>query len=160
MLHAPGYIGVMAYVERLRVPSWWWLVVAVLVASIALAILAYVPMELGVTVVALFGLGIVLVVFMYGHAAVRVTDGVLHVGRNALEGRWIAAVEPLDRAESAHALSVGANPRDFLVTRPYIADLVRIRLNDPADPHPHWLVSSRHAEQLAAAVESIRGDAA
>ena len=150
----------MAYVERLRVPSWWWLVVAVLVASVALAVLPYLPRVLGLAVVALFGLATALVVSSYGHTAVRVSDGVLHVGRSTLEGRWIAAVEPLDRRQSTEALSSGANPRDFLVTRPYITDLVRIRLQDPTDPHPHWLVSSRRAEELASAVDAIRVEAA
>ncbi|RMB60085.1 DUF3093 domain-containing protein [Tessaracoccus antarcticus] len=145
----------MTYVERLRVPSWWWLVAALLVASVAMAILAYVPWQQGVVIVGLFGLAVAVVVFSYGHTAVSVVDGVLHVGRYTLEGRWIAGVEPLDRDESAHAMAAGANPRDFLVTRPYITDLVRIRLNDAADPHPHWLISSRRPQEFAAAVEAI-----
>ena len=30
--------------------------------------------------------------------------------------------------------------------------LVRVDLNDPADPHPYWLVSTRHPERLADAL--------
>ncbi|MEO7586856.1 MAG: DUF3093 domain-containing protein [Arachnia sp.] len=147
----------MTYVERLRVPSWWWIVAALLVVSIALAVLAYVPSAPGFVVVGLFTLAVMAVVFSYGNTAIKVDGGVLHVGRHAIEGQWIAGVEALARDESAYAMAAGANPRDFLVTRPYISDLVRIRLDDAADPHPHWLVSSRRAEQLAAAVETISG---
>ena len=136
-------------------PSWWWLLVLGLVGSLALAVLAYVPLAQGLVVVVLFALAVILVVFAYGHTAVRVLDGALHVGRYTVQGRWIAGVEALDRGESTAAMTTGANTSDFLVTRPYIGSLVRIELNDAADSHPHWLISSRRAVKLAAAVESI-----
>ncbi|MGV8845505.1 DUF3093 domain-containing protein [Tessaracoccus sp.] len=158
MLQMPGYIGWMSYVERLRVPLWWWLVALALVASLAMAVLAYVPLVQGITVVGLLALAMGMVVFAYGHTAIRVTGTALHVGRHVVQGRWIAGVEALGRAESAHAMAGGADTRDFLVTRPYIGDLVRVTLNDAADPHPHWLVSSRRAEQLAEAVHRLQSD--
>lgn len=150
----------MSYVERLRVPLWWWLVAVALVGSLAVAILAYVPFVQGLLVLGLFAITVGLVVFAYGHTAVRVMDGDLHVGRHRIEGRWIAGAQALGQKESEYAMSAGANTDDFLMTRPYIAQLVRIELNDAADPHPHWLVSSRRPEQLAVAVDAICGDPA
>ena len=145
----------MLYVERLRVPLWWWLIALLLVGSLAMAILAYVPLAQGLVVVGLVAVAIALVVFGYGHTTIRVSEGTLHVGRHSIEGRWIADATPLGRKESVHAMSAGANPQDLLMTRPYISEMVRIELNDDADPHPHWMVSSRSADQLASAVAAI-----
>ncbi len=139
-------------------PAWWWLITIALVGSLALAILAYVPLAQGLLIVGLFTLAVGVVVFSYGHTAVRVSDGTLHVGRHSIDGRWIAGAEALDRDESSRVMSSGASTRDFLMTRPYIGELVRVQLNDAADPHPHWLVSSRHTGKLAQAVAAISGE--
>ena len=48
-----------------------------------------------------------------------------------------------------------ADARAYLLIRPYLQAPVRVDVRDPADPTPYWLVSTRHPEQLAAAV---RGD--
>ncbi len=125
--------------------------------SLALAILAYVPLAQGLLVVGLFILAVAVVMFSYGRTAVRVSDDTLWVGRHSIEGRWIAGAEALDRTESLTVMSSGSSTRDFLMTRPYIGELVRVRLDDDADPHPHWLVSTRHASELAEAVSSISG---
>ena len=36
--------------------------------------------------------------------------------------------------------------------RPYLSRAVRIGIDDPADPTPYWLVSSRRPDRLAAAL--------
>lgn len=147
----------MTYVERLRVPLWWWLIALLLVATAAVAVLAYVPLLAGGIVVGLIAIAVALVVFSYGNTAIRVADGVLHVGRNAVEGQWIGRSTALDRANTAHALSVGADTSDLLLIRPYIGELVRVSIEDDADPHAHWLVSSRRPQELARAVAGISG---
>lgn len=145
----------MAYQERLRVPWVWWLLLAVLVVSLTAAVLAYVPLELGGTVVGLVAVALAVVIFSYGNAAVRVSRSSLAVGRFEVDGEWIASAEALHGEDAVKALGSSADPRDFLQTRPYVRDLVRVRLADAADPHPHWLVSSRNADELAAAITDI-----
>lgn len=147
----------MTYVERLRVPLWWWLLALVLVATAAVAVLAYVPPVPGFTALGIFALVVGLILHSYGHTAIRVSDGALKVGRNTIDGEWIGSAEVLDRAASAHALSAGADTSDLLMTRPYIGELVSVRIADAADPHAHWLVSSRQADKLAEAVRAISG---
>jgi hypothetical protein len=39
--------------------------------------------------------------------------------------------------------------------RAYLKRSVRVEVTDPADPTPYWLVSSRHPEQLAKALDSL-----
>ncbi|MPN07380.1 hypothetical protein SDC9_154650 [bioreactor metagenome] len=49
-------------------------------------------------------------------------------------------------------MGAGADVQAFLATRPYIRRVVEVTLADPADPHPYWLISSRHPEELADAI--------
>jgi hypothetical protein len=42
--------------------------------------------------------------------------------------------------------------RAWLVLRGWIGPVVRIDLNDPDDPVPYWLVSTRHPRRLLAAL--------
>lgn len=155
-----GYIGWVAYEERLGLPWWWWLVGALLVASLAVAVFAYVPFEVGIAITIFFLVGIGAVLYGYGRLDVRVDDDGLSVGRNAIAAEWIAGAEALEGAQAVSALGPEAEVRDFLRTRPYIPDLVRIRIDDPADPHPHWMVSTRRPQELAGAINAMsRGQA-
>lgn len=134
---------------------WWWPVASVFVISLAVAVFAYVPPAVGFVVVGAFALALAVLFVNYGRTRVSVIDGVLAVGRTSIEGHWIGGAVALSGQEAADALGRGANTRDFLQTRPYIKDLVRVEIADPADPHPHWIISSRRAAELAAAVNEI-----
>ncbi len=150
-----GIMGHVDYVERLRVPSWWWLVVAFFVLSLAVAVFAYLPAWTAAAVTAALGGGVVLVVIGYGSSTLRVDGSGLRVGHSSIEGRWISGVEALDAGAASAALGRDADHRDFLHTRPYIAGGVRVTLSDPADPHPHWIISTRRPAELARAISEM-----
>ena len=145
----------MSHDERLRVPPLWWLLATCLVAVIAVVLFAYVPTRVSVAVSVLVAVAAAVVLWGWGAARVHVEDGWLGVGRCRIEGRYLAGAEPLDPQQAAVSLGQQADHRDFLLTRPYIAPAVRVRIDDPADPHPHWIVSSRRPQQLAAAINEI-----
>lgn len=149
------YLGGVRYEERLWVPAWWWLVVAVLVVSAAAATFAYAPVPVGVAVTVLFVAGLGGLLIGYGHLQVRVDESALHVGRNRIEARWIADAEAIDGQDAVRALGPDADKADFMITRPYTRGVVRVRLADPADPHPGWLVSTRRPAELARAVREL-----
>lgn len=147
----------VAYTERLRVPPWWWLVVLFLVLSAAVAVFAYAPVPVGIAITLMFLVVLGGILIGYGRLGIEVDDQSLLVGRNRLGGHWIADVEPLEGVDAAGAMGTGAGRRDFLVTRPYIRGVVRVRLDDPADPHPHWVISTRRPDELAEAIRGIVG---
>ena len=51
---------------------------------------------------------------------------------------------------------MGADPLAFVVQRPWVPGAVQIVLDDPADPTPFWVVSSRHPVRLAEAILAAR----
>lgn len=86
--------------------------------------------------------------------SIEVTDEELRVGRARLPRRSVATVEALDADGARDARGPRADARQYLVLRSTTASTaVRIVLDDREDPHPSWLVSSRHPQQLAAALQ-------
>lgn len=142
------------YRERLWLPWWGWLLGLALVATVAIAVAAYVPTWFAVTVTACIAIATGLMLFTFGRTTITLDGKSLRVGRANLAYRYIASASALNADQAKAALGPQADTRDYLVTRPYIPGLVRVSLDDAADPHPHWLISSRRPEQLAQLIES------
>jgi len=64
----------------------------------------------------------------------------------------ISDVVALDAAGKREALGVGAHPLAFVIQRPWIGPAVQVLLDDPADPTPFWVISTRHPVELATAL--------
>jgi len=146
-----------AYAERLHIPwpAWpgWLLVAALLAAEIWMG-------GTGVRVWVPFAVLMPLTVFLLWRAdriRVAVTATEFQVDDARLPLSVIADVVPLDAAGKREALGVGAHPLAFVVQRPWINGAVQVLLNDPADPTPFWVVSTRHPVELATALLKARG---
>jgi hypothetical protein len=85
---------------------------------------------------------------------IEVDDTMIRVGRAVIEHRYIAGAEPLDADQTRRRAGVEADARAHLVLRPYVRTAVEITLDDPDDPVPYWLVSSRRPGALAAALDA------
>ncbi|HET7326652.1 MAG TPA: DUF3093 domain-containing protein [Nocardioidaceae bacterium] len=146
----------MTYSERLSVPASWWLLAAGFVASLWLALAVALP------VLAVYGITAVVAglatALLLGYGGTRITVGPegVRVGRARLEWAACGAVQPLDSDAAHRARGVDADARAYLVVRPYLPRAVRLEVDDPADPTPYWLLSTRRPDRLAAAVESSR----
>lgn len=147
------------YRERLHVPLRWWVQATMFLATVWLAFIVALPGWLAWTASAsLFGL--VYGVFLWlGSAEVAVRGGVLYAGPAQIPVSHLGAAEALDKDATRRVHGVDADARAFLVTRPYISRSVKVRIDDPGDPAPYWLISSRHPRQLAAALADPAGRA-
>ena len=66
-----------------------------------------------------------------------------------------ATPTPLDADATRRLAGVEADARAYLLLRPYLKRAVRVEITDPADPAPYWLVSTRHPDELAAALDAL-----
>lgn len=133
-------------------PWWWVLVGAALIGSLGIAVVAYVPPWMGMVFAALTVAGVVGALAVYSLTPITVDGEWFRVGRYRIERRYIAGATALTGQAANAAVGPDADHRAFLFTRPYVKDLVRVDLDDDADPHPYWLISSRRATELAAAL--------
>ncbi|WP_422741051.1 DUF3093 domain-containing protein [Micromonospora sp. WMMD754] len=144
------------YAERLGLPWWAWpvgLAVAGLLAAElwlgATGVRAWLPFVLLIP-------GTMAALWWLGRIRVEVRDGELRVDDAHLPVRHVADVVPLDAAGRREVLGVGADPLAFVVQRPWVGGAVQVVLDDPADPTPFWVVSTRRPVELAAALLAAR----
>ncbi|MFV2084841.1 DUF3093 domain-containing protein [Micromonospora sp. LOL_021] len=150
------YRAVVHYRERLRLPWWLWLGGSALAAFLAAevwmgtsGVRAWLPFSvlLPSTVAGLWWLG---------RIPIRVTSDELQVDDARLPLRYVAEVIALDGDGRRELLGVGADPLAFVIQRPWIAGAVQVVLDDPADPTPYWVVSTRDPVRLAGEVRAAR----
>lgn len=85
---------------------------------------------------------------------IEVSQSQVRVGPATLP-RWaIADVCTLNRSELRAALGIHANPAAWLMVRPWTKSAVKISIHDVHDPHPYWIVGTRHGAQFAQALTS------
>jgi hypothetical protein len=148
----------IAYRERLHAPWAVWVVVTLLVGSLAVAY--------GHTL----GVGAGLVTFVVAESLsigwllvtaplVHVDELVLRAGRARLPVRHAGRIAPLDEAQTRDARGRLADPAAYLCTRGWIGRSVLVEVDDADDPHPYWLISTRHGHDLAQALATSRDTA-
>jgi hypothetical protein len=144
------------YRERLYVPVRWWGLLLLFLFCLWLAVVVSTPAPVMVAVTMLgTGLGVGLLV-AYGAPRVEVTGRELRAGRARLEWEYCGPASALTAEEARRVHGVDADPRAYLLVRPYVATAVRVEVRDPADPTPYWLLSSRRPDALAESVNAAR----
>lgn len=147
------------YTERLSVGWWLW------VPAIGLTTLLAAEIYLGAPGLATWVPYVVLLpltvggLWWLGRIEVTVADGELRVDDARLPVRFVADVVVLDAAARRDVLGPHAERWAFVIQRPWVSGAVQVHLDDPADPTPYWLVSSRRPDELAAALLAERDGA-
>jgi hypothetical protein len=147
------------YRERLWVPWWWWPPGLGLGALIALEVnqgVSVLPNWLPFAV--LLPVAAAVLIWL-STTEVRVVatgpgdDGVeLWAGTAHLPVEVIARSAEVPRSAKSAALGRQLDPAAFVVHRAWVGSLVLLVLDDPDDPTPYWLVSSRHPDRVLAAL--------
>ncbi|AZP37887.1 DUF3093 domain-containing protein [Acidipropionibacterium acidipropionici] len=140
------------YTERMWMSWWWWLLLVAVAGSMILAVAAWVPSLPGALACAAIAALSLWAGLAAGRVLIRVDAEGLGVGPNRIEWRWVDRVRGCDAGTMSTILHSGHQVGSFICTRPWIGTGVVLRLADPADPHPAWILSSRHPERLADAI--------
>ena len=136
-------------------PILWWVVVALLASTFVVAVAVFLPSWVMLTSL-VAAVAIVVGLMLAFTATVRVSTAGFGAGRSTLEWAYVGQVMHLDKSEVRRRMGPDADPRAFVMYRSYADEAVEITVQDPADPHPYWLVSTHDAAKLAAAMEKAR----
>jgi hypothetical protein len=149
--------AVATYRERLwPSPAIW----ALVPANALVLTVVFLPVgPAAATAGAVVGALATLLLLLRSTATLQVADGVLTAGRAQIPIGLLGPAEPLDPDRMRRATGPGLDARAYLLLRGWLRSGVRVPVQDPQDPTPYWLLSSRRPDQLAAAI-SRAGSAA
>lgn len=148
----------ITFSERMWVPLWMWPV------ALAVAVLLAAEVHMGAPGLRAWLPYVILVPFaiwaMVWLSRMRVEvlapagprAGELRVGKAHLPLDVISKVAVVPGTAKSAALGRQLDPMAFVQHRTWVKQMVLIVLDDPDDPTPYWLVSTRRPELLAAAL--------
>ncbi|MDO5670878.1 MAG: DUF3093 domain-containing protein [Corynebacterium sp.] len=144
------------YRERQWVPLYWWALAAFLVVLTALQL--YQNRTIWWLIVPLILLSAIATWILLSWSSTVIT-----VEQDPDGTRWLSAKSAnLPHTIVSRSLAVPAtakrnamgrqlDPAAFVISHGWIHEMVMLVLNDPEDPTPYWLVSTRHPEELLTA---------
>jgi Protein of unknown function (DUF3093) len=145
-----------SYRERLRVPVSYWLLSVPVIAVLGAELFAGFSGLVAIIVYAAFV--VVIGGFLLAWSAVRIEvgDTALRAGGDTLPLSAISEVIALDAKQAALMRGPRADPAAHVLLRPYLRQAVCLKLADPSDGVPYWLLATRHPDELAAAISRHR----
>lgn len=150
-----GYSDAVTYSERLRPPVLWWVVFGLVAMTFVIAVAVF--LSRGFVVVALVAAVAIEIALMVSFTAkLTVSAEGVRAGRAVLEWPYVGSVTRLTREEVRLRFGRDADPRAYALYRSYADEAVEITVEDQADPHPYWLISTSNAAALTAAIEKAR----
>jgi hypothetical protein len=143
----------VVYRETMRTPVWWYLV-AIFVAGLLAA--EFHISSLALTDWLSFGILLPLsavIVWAIGRGPLEISGGELRIRGAHIPLADVGGAVALDAATLRRVVGREGDPAAFVSIRPWIGPGVQLWVDDPDDPTPYWVVSSRHPQRV---VELIR----
>lgn len=146
------------YSETLRPTPSWWILIALFAASVGWVFLVVSSWTVGIVAGVLTLLACGAALWRLGSLRIEVGPDLLVVAEARLQGSAIGAATALDAETLRRLRGPEADARAFTRIRSYVDTGVRIEVDDPHDPTPYWLVSSRNPDLLVASLTATDKD--
>lgn len=133
--------------EVIRPPLWLLAFVATMLFSVVVAVWAAFTNTAALWTSV--GMTLLLIFFYLSNIhIIEIRDGWLAVDRAHIELRYLGATTVLPKSEFLIARSRSLDPAAFPALIYWIAEGVRIDINDARDKTPYWLISTKRGEEL------------
>jgi len=146
------------YRERLWPAPWLFFAVALVIPA---SLLVFLPISdvAGVVVAAVLYASCVLLLLIASPAIV-ITESELTAGKARIPVALVGAASAHSGDDARQQRGPGLDARAWLLIRGWVDPVVRIPVDDPADPTPYWLISSRHPEKIASVLAEAKANTA
>lgn len=142
------------YRERLWASPWVFISTALVIPA---SLLVFLPINLFVGVIAAIVLYTACVVVLVATSPViEVTAEHLAAGRATLPLAFAGEAKGFEGDEATLERGQNLDARAWLLIRGWISPVVTVRVTDPNDPTPYWLVSTRRPAELVRALAEAK----
>ena len=144
------------YRETLRTP-WWWYPVALSVAILLAAefqISGY-SLTVWIPFITLLPFSVA-IVWSIGRSRLTISATELTIRNAHLPLRYVSNAVALDARTLRRVIGREGNPRAFVAIRPWIGPGIQLQLDDPDDPTPYWVISTRHPDRVMTLLRAAR----
>ncbi|MET9486703.1 DUF3093 domain-containing protein [Nocardia sp. NPDC006630] len=145
------------YSERLWVPLWWWPVGLAVTGLLAAEIHMGAPgVRAWLPYVLLFPIPVWVLLWMSRHRVevARDADGTpeLRIDTAHLPATFVARAAGVPTSAKSAALGRQLDPAAYVQHRAWVGPMLLLVLDDPDDPTPYWLVSTRRPDRILEAL--------
>jgi len=143
----------MIFKEVIRPPFWLICFIYFMLFSIVIAIWAAFDNNAALNA---FAISIALqgAIVHWMTSTIEVRDGELVIKRAHIPLEYLGEVTIIPKEKFGYERTRGADPAAFFAITFWISKGLRVEVKDERDPTPYWLISSKRAEALAAALKS------
>lgn len=142
----------MRYQEKLW-PAWWLWVAAVIIGGSFST--TFFPIGVFYGVIALvIGVALCVLALMATTPRIQITDEWLRVGRARINREYLGRIVAHQGSAAREQLGPGFDARSYQCIRGWIDPVITAEISDERDATPYWLFSTRHPEQVLAALDS------
>ena len=139
----------MIFKEVLRPPIWVLAFIYFLLLSLVIAIWAAFDNTAALTAFVVATIAIIYIAFAMP-STISIDNKELRIDRAHIEVKYLGKVTILDSAAMRALRTRDADPAAYLAIKFWTPKGVKIEVNDPRDPTPYWLVTSKRGEEIAA----------
>lgn len=133
----------------MRWPLWLLLLALTFDLSIILAIWASLG-DLSVLITTLILAIFTTYLYLASSLTLKLDENKLSVGRANIDIKYLKDAKVLSRQDMLFYRGAGIDPRAYLAIRFWIKGGLKIEIDDPRDPTPYWLISSKQSEEFVA----------
>jgi hypothetical protein len=129
----------------------WPIRVWLLFLSLILAVVLSVGVVLSDVALILFTTTLLVITLLFSwnsRLIISASGELLIVGGAKIERKFIREIIPLNEVKMKYERGAGINPRAFLAIRFWVKGGMKVLLDDPRDPTPYWLVSTKRANEI------------
>ena len=145
------------YREKLWPSAWLYIATGLVIPA---SLLVFLPINVFVGVAVAIALYAACVAaLLIGSPVVEVTSTHFIAGRARLPLAITGTAEAFDGIEASAERGQRLDARAWLLIRGWVSPVVKVAVNDAADPAPYWIVSSRHPEAVVAAIVAAKAAA-
>ena len=139
------------YKEVIRPP--WWLVAFIyfMLLSLVVAIWAAFDNNAAINAFAI-SLALQAALVHWMTSTIEVADGELRIKRAHIPLKYLGDIEVISKEKFGFERTRGADPAAFFAITFWISQGIKVRVKDDRDPTPYWLISTKRANELAAAL--------